>query len=69
MSKRIYFGHSIGCDQPIRPPYLSFDVHQSTGDGNSITEWEEVDVCDECAAKLTVAELHRLVSAEEEEAA
>lgn len=65
---RIYFGHCIGCDQPIRPPFLSFDVKQATGDGNSITEWEGVDVCEPCAAKLTAADLHRLVNAEEETA-
>lgn len=69
MSKRINFGHCIGCDQPIRPPFLSFKVMQSTGDGNSVIEWEEVDVCDPCAAKLPASELHRLVTAEESEAA
>ena len=63
---RIRFGHCIGCDQPIRPPYLSFKVSQSVGDGNSIEEWEEVDVCGPCAAKLTADDLHRLVSAEDE---
>jgi hypothetical protein len=66
---RIHFGHCIGCDQPIRPPYLSFTVHHAHGDGNSITEWELVDVCDQCAVKLTAADLHRLVSAEPSEAA
>jgi hypothetical protein len=69
MSARIYFGHCIGCDQPIRPPYLSFTVHHAHGNGNSITEWEEVDVCADCAGQLTAADLHRLVSADEEEAA
>jgi hypothetical protein len=67
VSKRIYFGHCVGCDQPIRPPYLSFQVMQSVDDGSSITEWEEVDVCTDCAGKLTATDLHRLVSAEEEE--
>lgn len=63
---RIYFGHCIGCDQPIRPPYLSFTVIQATGDGNSRKEWEEVDVCDPCSAKLTAADLRRLVDEDEE---
>lgn len=65
---KIYFGHCIGCDQPIRPPYLSFVVSMNKApDGNSITSWEDVDVCDGCAAKLTAADLHRLVSEEEVE--
>jgi hypothetical protein len=63
---RIHFGHCIGCDQPIRPPYLTFKVMWDTGQG--ITEWEEVDVCSECAAKLTVEKLFELVTAEEEAA-
>jgi hypothetical protein len=66
---RIHFGHCIGCDQPIRPPYLSFKVMQNINDGNTVREWEEVDVCGPCATKLPVIELHRLVSAVEEEAA
>jgi hypothetical protein len=65
MSK-IKFGHCIGCDQPVRPPYLSFKVMQSAGDGTSVTEWEEVDVCDDCAGKLTADDLHRLVFLEDE---
>lgn len=63
---RICFGHCIGCDQPIRPPYLSFKVMWAHGDGNSITEWEEIDVCGDCAPKLPASELHRLVSVEED---
>lgn len=60
---RVRFGHCIGCDQPIRPPYLSFEVSVNKApDGNSITTWEEIDVCDDCAGKLTVQDLHRLVS-------
>jgi hypothetical protein len=66
---RIHFGHCIGCGQPIRPPYLSFKVMQAVGDGTSVEEWEEVDLCGECAPKLPASELHRLVSAEEEDAA
>lgn len=61
---KINFGHCIGCDQPIRPPYLSFIVSQSL-DCGTIWNWEEVDVCGPCAAKLTADDLHRLVSAEE----
>jgi hypothetical protein len=64
---RVRFGHCIGCDQPIRPSFLSFKVMWDHGD--SITEWEEVDVCGECAGKLTAEDLHRLVSADEEQAA
>lgn len=66
---RIHFGHCLGCDQPIRPPYLSFvvSVHQAPT-GNHIISWEDADVCDGCAAKLTVADLHQLVSEEEAEA-
>jgi hypothetical protein len=67
MSGRIYFGHCIGCDQPIRPPYITFAVKRAHGDGNSITEWEDADVCSECAGKITVEGLYDLVSAEEEE--
>lgn len=63
---RVHFGHCIGCDKPIRPPHLSFIVSQATGDGGTIWNWEEVDVCGECAGKLTADDLHRLVSAEEE---
>jgi hypothetical protein len=66
---KIHFGHCVGCDQPIRPPYLSFTVHHATGDGDSITEWEEVDVCDDCALWLTASDLHGLVSEPEDEAA
>lgn len=62
---KTHFGHCAGCDQPIRPPYLSFIVSQSVGDGDTIWNWEEVDVCNDCAAKLTAQDLHRLVSAEE----
>lgn len=63
---KINFGHCIGCDQPIRPPYLSFVVSVNKApDGNSITSWEDVDVCEPCAAKLTANDLHRLVSEEE----
>lgn len=63
------FGDCIGCAKPIVPPYLTFKVMWAHGDGNSITEWEEVDVCESCAGKLTANELHRLVSADEEVAA
>jgi hypothetical protein len=60
---RITYGDCIGCEQPIRPPFLSFTVHMNNApDGNSITSWEDVDVCGDCAAKLTAADLHRLVS-------
>lgn len=64
----VHFGHCIGCDQPIRPPYLSFTVHRAEQDGNYILSWEEVDVCDGCARKLTARDLHCLVSADEEAA-
>lgn len=67
MKARIRFGHCIGCDQPIRPPFLSFQVMQAAGDGTSIAEWEEIDVCAECAGKLTAKDLHGLVSANEED--
>ncbi|WP_028970129.1 hypothetical protein [Sphingomonas sp. URHD0057] len=63
---RVHFGHCVGCDQPIRPPYLSFKVMQSVGDGSRVAEWEEVDVCGDCAGKLTANDLHRLVKDEEE---
>lgn len=66
---KVHFGHCIGCDQPIRPPYLTIKVMQAVGDGNSVSEWEEVDVCDPCAAKLTINDLHGLVDADEEQAA
>lgn len=66
---KIHFGHCIGCDQPIRPPFRSFTVAVATGDGNSIDEWESADVCDDCAAVMTVDELHGLVTAPEEAAA
>lgn len=69
MKARINFGHCIGCDQPIRPPYLSFKVMLSVDDGNSVREWEEADVCGDCAAKLTADDLHRLVSDGEGEGA
>jgi hypothetical protein len=65
---RIHFGHCIGCDQPIRPPFLSFAVEQSTGDGNRVTQWEAVDVCGVCALRLTAEELFHLVSTEDGEA-
>lgn len=65
MSARIHFGHCIGCDQPIRPPYLSFKAMRAHGNGDSITEWEEVDVCNPCAERLTVEALFKLVSEEE----
>jgi hypothetical protein len=61
---RIHFGHCIGCDQPIRPPFLSFKVMLNHGDG--ITEWEEVDVCSDCSGKLTADDLFRLVRADDE---
>lgn len=64
---KLNFGHCLGCDQPIRPPYLSFKVMRNVDDGNSVEEWEEVDVCDDCAAKLTAGDLHRLVSMDDEE--
>jgi len=59
---RVRFGHCISCDQPIRPPYLSLKVMRAEGDGNTIAEWEEVDVCDPCAGTLTVDRLHQIVS-------
>lgn len=62
---RIRFGHCIGCDQPIRPPYLSFKVMFVERDG--ITEWEEADVCGDCAGNLTAEDLHQLVIREDEE--
>jgi hypothetical protein len=65
---KISFGHCIGCDQPIRPPYLSFKVMHVHGNGGRITEWEEVDTCSDCAGKLTAEDLHRLVDMPEEEA-
>lgn len=66
---RVHFGHCIACDQAIRPPYLSFVVSVNNApDGNRVTSWEEVDVCSACE-RLTISELHRLVSAEEEDAA
>lgn len=66
---RVHFGHCVGCDQPIRPPYLSFKVMQAHGNGEGITEWEEVDVCGPCAETTTVDQLYRLVAEEETEAA
>jgi hypothetical protein len=72
MSARVHFGHCVGCDQPIRPPYLSFDVHFNTynkDDGNSSRGWEEADVCGDCAAKLTVADFFKTVTAEDEQEA
>lgn len=62
---RINFGHCIGCDQPIRPPYLIFKVMQAHGNGDSIHEWEEVDVCGPCGERLTVGALFKLVREEE----
>jgi len=65
---RIRFGHCIGCDRPIRPPYRSFVVSLNKApDGNGITSWEDADVCDECAAKLTVDEFYGLVTGAEAE--
>jgi len=64
---RTHYGDCIGCDQPIRPPFLSFVVSVNKApDGNSITSWEDVDVCDACAERLTAADLHRLVSEPDE---
>lgn len=63
---KVHFGHCIGCDQPIRPPFLSVIVSQSHGD--TIWNWEEVDLCDGCATKLTAKDLHGLVSADAEAA-
>jgi hypothetical protein len=68
MSSRINFGHCVGCDQPIRPPYLSFIVSQTQAEG-TIWNWEEVDVCDDCAGKLTVADFFKTVTVEDEEEA
>ena len=68
---RTAFGSCVGCDQPIRPPYLSFAVmrlEQEPGTDPVIHNWDEVDVCNDCAAKLTANDLHRLVSAEDVEA-
>lgn len=69
---RTAFGDCIGCNEPIRPPYLSFAVMrlEQIGDRGETTihNWEEIDVCDGCAAKLTANDLHRLVSAEGAEA-
>lgn len=66
---KVHFGHCVGCGQPIRPPYLSFAVSVNHApDGNIIETWEDADVCDGCAAKLTAIVLHRLVSTEEAEA-
>lgn len=63
---RIHFGHCIGCDQPIRPPYLSFAVSMSKApDGVALDQWEDVDVCNDCSVKLTADDLHRLVSTED----
>lgn len=61
---RVRFGHCIGCDQPIRPPFLSFKVMWDHGE--SITEWEEIDVCAGCAVVMTAKDLHKLVSTETE---
>ena len=64
---RTAFGDCIGCDHPIRPPYLSFTVmrlEQRPGDDPTIHSWDEVDVCSDCASKLTAKELHRLAAAE-----
>jgi hypothetical protein len=65
VSQRIHFGHCVGCDQPIRPPYLSFTLRHVTGDGTHLKEWEDVDVCDRCATKLTVIALNRVTTEEE----
>jgi hypothetical protein len=65
VSSRINFGHCIGCDQPIRPPYLSFTVRHVHGNGDSITEWDEIDVCDPCARKLPARDLYRRASGDE----
>lgn len=66
---KLHFGHCLGCDQPIRPPYLSFKVMQVHGDGEGIAEWEDVDVCNDCAGKLTAEDLHGLVTLPDEEPA
>jgi hypothetical protein len=63
----VRYGHCLKCEQPIRPPFLSFKVMRATGDGANITEWEEIDVCNYCADHLTANDLHLLVSAEEVE--
>jgi hypothetical protein len=66
VSGRGHGGTCIGCDQPIRPPFRSFAVSLNKApDGNSITSWEDADVCDPCAAKLTVDDLYRLTTADE----
>jgi hypothetical protein len=65
---KIRFGHCIACDQPIRPPFLSFDAHQNVADGTHVLSWDEADICWDCASKLTVNDMFRLVSAEEEAA-
>lgn len=48
----------------IAPPYLQFVVkrlEQEPGKEPNGWEWDEVDVCNPCAAKLTAEDLHRLV--------
>jgi len=65
---RTAYGDCIGCKQPIRPPYLSFAVmrlDQPPGEDPTIQNYDEVDVCGDCAKKLTAEDLHRLVSEEE----
>lgn len=69
MAKRIHFGHCVSCDQPIRPPHMSFAVKLSKDGGHTVEEWDEADLCDPCAAKLTATELFRLVTADEQDAA
>ena len=64
----VHFGHCVDCKQPIRPPFMSFAVRKTVGDGNTVWEWGEIDICDDCAGTLTVAGLHRLVCDEDEAA-
>ena len=65
---KINYGDCVGCDQPIRPPYLSFVVNVNHApDGNSTSSWEEADVCDACAAKLTVRDFFNTVTTDDDE--
>jgi hypothetical protein len=67
---RTAYGDCIGCDQPIRPPYLSFAVmrlEQERGADPIVHSWDEVDVCADCSAKLTADDLYRLVNDAEDE--
>jgi hypothetical protein len=61
---RIRFGHCIRCDEPIRPPYRQFEVRQvtQTNGDELISSWDDIDVCRECAGKMTVLEMHSLAS-------